>query len=152
MELTDKAALQAWHEAQHQDDDEPAIAPPVDALDPKTVVALVMLICCPDSNGSIIWKTATRRLAVIAGLVMPELGKLTFDRIAADLTKAGIPTCRATLSNISVLLSEACGLSRSDKGQAAREAYRQRACAVWGKRAERNRKTVRQEAETVDSQ
>ena len=149
MELTDKAALQAWHEQQYLDD-EPPIVPPVDPLDPQTAVAILMLVCVPAESGAIIWKSALKRLAILAHTLLPEVGAKTLDKVAKELTAAGVDCCRASLSNINVGLYEATGIRRTEKSDRARESYRVRSCEIWKKKAIRNR--AKKEAQTVDSQ
>ncbi len=136
MDATDQAALEAW-QAQQFTDDEPPIAAPLHALDPETVTALLMLVCAPDNHGNILWKAGFKRLAVLAHLLLPEAGAQSLETIAQSLTKAGITTSRASLSNINTMMYDATGLRRTEKTETAREAYRIRACKLWQKKANR---------------
>lgn len=137
MEITDQESLRQWQAQQHLDED-PPITPPITPLDPETVVAMIQLICVPSETGTISWKPSFRRLAVIASIISPDIGRLTLDRIARDLTAAGLPTTRAALSSINCQLRDTTGFTRSDKSERARESYRERACAVWNKRTNRS--------------
>lgn len=139
----DKASLQAWHESQHAHD-EPEINVPMHNLDAMTVLAMIQLICVPSESGTISWRTALRRLAVIAAIVSPDIGRLTLDRISRDLSNAGIITTRAALSSISCQLRDVIGFTRSDKSDRARESYRKRAQKAWSRKAK--------DAQTVDNQ
>lgn len=137
METTDQESLRQWQTQQHLDDEQdPPIEPPLHPLDPETVTALLMLICVPDPTGTILWKCALKRLAVLCHLIMPDVGAKSLDRIAKELTRAGVTTSRAALSVINVALFDAAGLRRTEKGESARESYRQRACRVWQKKIE----------------
>lgn len=150
FEPTDQQALEAWHASQ-LDHDEP-IQAPLHKLHADTVCALLMLICTPAPSGRIAWRTAFRRLSVIASIINPDIGRLTLDRIARDLTEAGLPTTRAALSATSCQLRDIIGFTRSDKSERARESYRERSSRVWGRKTNRNRKTTKKESESVDSQ
>jgi hypothetical protein len=139
VEITDQESLRQWQAQQHNDDEQdPPIEPPLHPLDAQTVTALIMLICAPNENGTISWKPSFRRLAVIASIISPDIGRLTLDRIARDLTAAGLPTTRAALSSINCQLRDTTGFTRSDKSERARKSYRERACAVWNKRTNRS--------------
>ena len=131
---TDRQALQQWYESQHVQD-EPEINVPTHNLDAMTVLAMIQLICVPSETGTISWRTALRRLAVIASIVSPDIGRLTLDRISRDLTNAGVITTRAALSSISCQLRDIIGFTRSDKSDKAREAYRKRARKAWSRKA-----------------
>ena len=133
---TDIEVAQEWLAAQARDlnepDDEP-IDKPLHPLDPLTATALLMLICSPGANGTITWRTALRRLAVICSHLLPEVGRHSLDAIAKQLTDCGIPTTRAALSVTNVLLSDITGFHRTEKTLAARESYRIAACKAWKK-------------------
>lgn len=130
----DRQALHAWHESQHLPDDE-EITVPSHNLDAMTVLAMIQLICVPSESGTISWRTALRRLAVIAAIVSPDIGRLTLDRISRDLTNAGVITTRAALSSISCQLRDVIGFTRSDKSDRARESYRERARKAWSRKS-----------------
>jgi len=136
VETSDKQSFQNWQAEQAQwlagEDDEP-ISKPVHNLDPLTVTAMLMLICSPGANGTIRWKTALRRLAVISSHVLPDVGRHSLDAIAKQLTQCGIPTSRAALSITNVQLSDLTGFHRTEKTLAARESYRIAACKAWKK-------------------
>ncbi|MFY7928989.1 MAG: hypothetical protein ACOVS5_08955 [Oligoflexus sp.] len=137
MDATDQAALEAWQAAQHIDDDEPAITAPLHPLDAQTVTALLLLIIAMDDRGNVLWGAAIKRLALIAHAILPELGAKSLETIAQSLTKAGITTSRASLSNINTMLYDATGLRRTEKTDNNRESYRIRACQVWQKKSNR---------------
>lgn len=142
MEFSDQASLESWHASQIEED-EPPFDLPSNPLDPETATALILLLCTPSNTGGIYWQSALRRLAVIASIINPEIGNQSFESIAQQLTKAGVPTCRATLSAINVKLSDATGFNRSCKTESARAAYRKRAFEVWGREGTRKKKTAK---------
>jgi hypothetical protein len=147
---TDIEVAQQWLAEQAQwmnePDDEPEIDKPLHPLDPLTVTAMLMLICSPGANGTITWRTALRRLAVIASHILPEVGRHSLDGIAKQLTDCGIPTTRAALSITNCQLSDITGFHRTEKTQAAREAYRIAACKAWQKNPTRPSKRKKKTA------
>ena len=147
---TDNEAAQQWLAEQAQwmnePDDDEAIDKPLHPLDPLTVTAMLMLICSPGANGTITWKTALRRLAVIASHILPDVGRHSLDAIAKQLTQCGIPTTRAALSVTNVLLSDITGFHRTEKTLAARESYRIAACEAWKKNPSRPSKRKKKTA------
>ena len=138
MDATDAESLRQWQAQQHNDDEQdPPIEPPLHPLDPETVTALLHLLLAMDDRGNVLWGAATKRLAVIGHAILPELGAKSLETIAQSLTKVGITTSRASLSNINTMLYDSTGLRRTEKTQGARESYRVRACQVWQKKANR---------------
>ncbi len=138
MDATDAESLRQWQAQQHLNDDEDSpIEPPLHPLDAQTVTALLHLILAMDDRGNVLWGAATKRLAVIGHAILPELGAKSLETIAQSLTKVGITTSRASLSNINTMLYDSTGLRRTEKTETARESYRQRACRVWKKKSNR---------------
>jgi hypothetical protein len=140
MQDGDKQALESWHTEQFLDEDDPPIQSPLHDLDAQTVVAMLMLICVPDQKGAILWKTAIKRLALLCHAILPEAGAKCLATLAKELTKAGVSTTKSALSVINCQLYDATGLRRTEKTDHNRETYRVRACKVWGRKADRNKK------------
>ena len=141
METADKQSFQNWQAEQAAYLNEPEhdqITEPEHGLDPDTLTAVMMLLI-PRMNdtgrlsvGQV--KFASRRLFVLAAIVCPEIGAGGFTVMADALTKAGLSTTRACLSNIYVEIAKITGSTTLGRSTAAREAYAKRAKEVWGLR------------------
>ena len=139
--IGDKQAFESWQAAQHLDDDESEpIEHPVHALDPETVRALVMLVLPPqDTVGTHRrFVLAFKRFLILAGLIDDSLAAKGLDHIAKILTQVGMPTSRASLSQLQCALADTVGIHRLGRSDAGREAYRQRAVAVWNRKRTTN--------------
>jgi hypothetical protein len=144
----DAIALQDWQQSQHIDDDgDEPMTPPAQPLDGATLAAVMMLLIPPMNDtgelsvGQV--KFAARRLFVLAAIVCPEVGANGFTVIADALTKAGLSTTRACLSNIYVEIAKITGSTALGKAASAREAYAKRAVKVWAMRDRKPRKVAR---------
>ena len=130
------------------DGDQGEIQAPEHMLDPDTLRAMMHLLIPPmPGTGKLspgMVKIATRRFFVLAAVLCPEVGAGGFSVIADALTKAGLATTRACISNIFVQLAEATGNTTLGRAASARQAYSARAKRVWALR-QRKPKTTAQE-------
>ena len=147
---------QAEHAAwlNEPDDDQGEIQAPAHGLDPDTLRAMMHLIIpSMPATGKLspgMVKIATRRFFVLAAVVCPEVGAGGFSVIADALTKAGLATTRACISNIFVQLAEATGNTTLGRAASARRAYSARAKSVWAMRTRKRRETAQKGADEQD--
>ena len=139
MNRLDFEALQAWQTQEQTDleDDDLDAARTSNVrgnITPEAIVLVLNILLVPTARGAISWRASFRRLAAMAAWITPEVGKDALAAIAAELTRAGMPTTRAALSVINVFLTDKCGFRRTEKTLAAREIYRQSALRFWGKK------------------
>ena len=155
----DSLTAQGWLAEQaawlnEPDDDQGEIQAPEHMLDPDTIRAMMHLLIPPMpaigklSPGMV--KIATRRFFVLAAVVCPELGAGGFSVIADALTKAGLATTRACISNIYCQLAVATGNTALGKSASARKAYSARAKSVWAMRTRKRRETAQKGADKQD--
>ena len=142
LQIGDQQAFQQWQAQQHldePDDDEP-IEAPTHALDPETVRALVLLVLPPqDTVGTHRrFVTAFKRFLILAGMIDDSLAARGLDAIAKILTEVGMTTSRASLSQLHCALADTVGIHRLGRSDTGREAYRQRALAVWNRKRTTN--------------
>ena len=143
------AAQAAW--LNEPDDDQGEIQSPEHMLDPDTLMAVMHLLIPPmPATGKLspgMVKIATRRFFVLAAVVCPEVGAGGFSVIADAITKAGLSTTRACISNIFVQLAEATGNTTLGRAASARQAYSARAKSVWAMRTRKRRETAQKGAD-----
>lgn len=130
----------------NEPDDQDEVQAPDHGLDPDTLRAMMHLLIPPMSqNGKLSpgqVKIAVRRFFVLAAVVCPEVGAGGFSVIADALTKAGLATTRACISNIYCQLSQITGSTTLGRGTKARAAYSARAKKVWALRDRKPRTTT----------
>jgi len=133
----------AW---MNEPDDQDEVQAPDHGLDPDTLRAMMhLLIPKMPATGRLspgMVKIATRRFFVLAAVVCPEVGAGGFSVIAEALTKAGLATTRACISNIYCQLSQITGSTTLGRSTAAREAYCARAKSVWALRDRKPKTTA----------
>ena len=136
------------------DGDQGEIQAPEHTLDAETIRAMMHLLIPPmPATGKLspgMVKIATRRFFVLAAVLCPEVGAGGFAAIAAALTKAGLSTSRAAISNIYVQLAEVTNSTTLGKSASARKAYSARAKSVWAMRTRKRRETAQKGADKQD--
>lgn len=139
-------AEQARWMNERDEEDQGEIQAPEHELDPNTLRAMMHLIIpLMPATGKLspgMVKIATRRFFVLAAVVCPEIGAGGFSVIADAITKAGLSTTRACISNIFVQLAEATGNTTLGRAASARQAYSARAKSVWALRTRKRRDTA----------
>jgi hypothetical protein len=136
-----------WHPVDHlePEDEEPDMGE-LGSLNPEGVQALLRWLIPaegpldpekPEKEPGRRWRIASRRLAVLAHAIMPEIRELSETELARQLG-----CTRAAVSKLEVALRDWAGLScNAGRSDHAREVYAERQRQCW-RNGKRKRKTV----------
>ena len=133
VEFSDQQAFADWQQKEFADEEKPE-RNPMDSL--RQLLSLIV----PYGNCPTRWATAARRLALVCHVLdVADCGGRSLTDLSEQLTAAGVETNKATLSAINIAITDHTGFHRTEKTQAARDAYKIAQANFWRKKRESQR-------------